>query len=136
MMAATTARTGARSLGNRAFWAGALALIATAGLYSSARAANEREAMSNLGGSGCDPSAVGWGWDVTLAGANGYVVSGVRFTTVPDECIGQNATVAYTDASGAIVAQDVVALAAGVTYPVGTAVTPGVIQGGTWRVLA
>lgn len=135
-MARTAARSGARSAGNRVFWAGALAAVATAGLFTSARAAEQREAMDSLSGQGCDPSAVSWGWDVQLAGDMGYVLSGVRFTEVPDACDGAHATVAYTDASGAVVAQDVVVLSDATTYPLTADVAPGVVQGGTWRVLA
>lgn len=83
---------------DRVFWAAGLTCLAVAGLYSSARAADQRVAWAAL--DACDVADVSWGYDVALVPDTGYAIAGVRFSDVPDACAEAAVLVTVTRGDG------------------------------------
>jgi len=95
-MALPTMRVRRLRRSDRVFWSISLASLAVAGLYSSARAADERSAWDASTSTGCDASQVAWGYDVELVPGAGYAIAGMHFDTVPSQCAGTPIVVVYT----------------------------------------
>ena len=85
---------------SRAFWSVALASLAVAGLYTSARAADQRSTWAAAEASTCRASTVAWGYDMELVPGAGYAIAGVHFDAVPDRCVGAEIVVSYAGADG------------------------------------
>lgn len=95
----STLRTFRRPSSRRVFWASSLAALSLAGLYASARAA---EQLVVAAPDGCDTGTVEWSYEIALDEQAGYVITGTRFGDVPDACDGARVQILYRS-DGAVV---------------------------------